>query len=93
MSGASFSNLGVRGTFVMACSTFRPCGSLVFVGLRSSGKRVDFLQLASVALSACKVMMCLQVCWGYAVLFALINVSLLLNYLFVNVSPVKGVLK
>jgi len=63
------------------------------VGLRSSGKRVDFLQPASVALSACKVMMCLQVRWDYAVLFALINVGLLLNYLFVNVSPVKGVLK
>ena len=68
-------------------------GFLVFVDLRSSGKRVDFLQPASVALSASNVTMCLQVCWGYAVLFALINASLLLNYLFVNVSPVKGVLK
>src|SRR5450759_4998013 len=40
----------------------RPCGSLVFAGLRSSGKCVDFLHAASVALSACRMTTRRQVC-------------------------------
>src|SRR5450830_1308094 len=56
---------------------------LVFAGLRSSGKRVDFLQAASVALSTCHVTTRRQVCWTYVVLLALINVGVLLDYVFV----------
>lgn len=56
---------------------------LVFGGLRSSGRRVDFLLAASVASAACRVTTARQVCWTYVSLLALINVGLLLNYVFV----------
>lgn len=66
---------------------------LVFSALWSSGKRVDLLLVARATFSARRVTTSRQVCGTYMSLLALINVGVLLNYVFVNVSPVKGVLK